>query len=196
FEKTLNKLKARGHRIIDIKLPSVSYALPCYYIVMPAEVSANLSRFDGMRYGLHIDGADLLGDYAKTRGEGFGPEVRRRILIGTYVLSAGYYDSYYGKANALRQLITNDFLEAFKEVDCIATPTTPTPAFRFGEKSDPLAMYAADVFTVPANLTGMPALSVPTEGVLREGVQLPLGIQLTAPHRCENLLFQIGKELE
>ncbi|OGG48032.1 glutaminyl-tRNA synthase (glutamine-hydrolyzing) subunit A [Candidatus Kaiserbacteria bacterium RIFCSPHIGHO2_02_FULL_50_9] len=196
FEKMAKKLSDRGHRIVDIELPSISYALSCYYVINFAEISSNLARFDGVRYGLHVDGIDLLGDYTKTRGAGFGTEVRRRILLGTYVLSAGYYDAYYGKANTVRQRITNDFLDAFKTVDCIATPTTPFPAFRFGEKNDPLAMYAADIFTVPANLTGMPALSVPMDPVVRDGATLPVGFQLTAPHRGEPALFHLGKILE
>ena len=196
FNSALARLKQQGIKVEDVELPSISYALPCYYVLMPAEVSANLARFDGMRYGLHVDGADLIDDYAQSRAAGFGEEVRRRILIGTYVLSAGYYDSYYGSANIMRRRITADFNRAFETVDAIAMPTTPTPAFRLGEKSDPLSMYLADIFTVPANLTGMPALSVPMEPVVRDGVALPIGFQLTAPHRGEQTLFSLGKMLE
>jgi aspartyl-tRNA(Asn)/glutamyl-tRNA(Gln) amidotransferase subunit A len=194
FEETVAKLKSAGHEVVDIELPNIAYSLPVYYIVMPAEVSSNMARFDGVKYGLHVDGKNVIDDYFKTRGIGFGKEVRRRILLGTYVLSAGYYDAYYGRAQALRALITNDFKEAFKKVDIILTPTTPAPAFRIGEKvSDPLSMYLEDIFTVTANLTGMPALSVPSGVSMVEGKSLPLGVQLTARHGDEKALFDVGK---
>ena len=176
-------------------LPNIGYSLAVYYILMPAEVSSNMARFDGVKYGLHKEGKDLLGDYLKTRGTGFGPEVRRRILIGTYVLSTGYYDAYYNKSLILRQKISEDFVKAFKEVDAIATPTAPFPAFKIGEKSDPLSMYLADVFTVTANIVGLPAISLPSGSVpVAGGHDMPVGLQLMSPHACENILFAIGKK--
>jgi aspartyl-tRNA(Asn)/glutamyl-tRNA(Gln) amidotransferase subunit A len=194
FLASIEKLKTDGFDIVPVELPNIGYSLAVYYILMPAEVSSNLARFDGVKYGLHTDGDNLLSDYLKTRHTGFGPEVRRRILIGTYVLSTGYYDSYYNKANILRQKITNDFTEAFKTVDIILTPTTPTPAYKIGEKiDDPLAMYLADVFTVTANIVGMPAISVPS-GFTQDTIPLPLGIQFVAPHNAESLLFEVGKK--
>jgi aspartyl-tRNA(Asn)/glutamyl-tRNA(Gln) amidotransferase subunit A len=196
FDTKLDALRAKGHTIVDIELPRFTYALACYYIIMPAEASSNLARFDGMRYGLHVDGEDLQGDYVATRGAGFGPEVRRRIILGTYVLSHGYYDAYYEKANDVRWSMVADVERAFREVDIIATPTTPTPAFRLGEKSDPLSMYLTDIFTVPANLTGCPALSIPMGDVLREGTKLPTGFQVMAPRHGEAALFHLGKECE
>jgi aspartyl-tRNA(Asn)/glutamyl-tRNA(Gln) amidotransferase subunit A len=158
---------------------------------MPAEVSSNLARFDGVKYGLHVDGKDGIDDYFKTRGAGFGKEVRRRIILGTYVLSSGYYDAYYGTAQKVKQIITEELRTAFQKVDLILTPTTPTPAFKFGEKSSPLSMYLEDIFTVPANISGCPSISLPfgTE----DG--LPLGIELTADLGREDNLFKAGKEL-
>jgi aspartyl-tRNA(Asn)/glutamyl-tRNA(Gln) amidotransferase subunit A len=170
---------------------------------MPAEVSSNMARFDGVKYGLHRDGKNLLGDYLKTRGQGFGPEVRRRILIGTYVLSTGYYDAYYNKSLILRQKISEDFVKAFAEVDAIATPTAPYPAFKIGGKSDPLSMYLADVFTVTANIVEIPAISLPSglvvptddlNGKATSAPGLPVGLQLMSPHGAENILFAIGKK--
>ena len=200
FDKKLMELESKGYTIKDIELPNVKYSLSAYYIIMPAEASTNLARFDGVRYGLHVDGEDLFDDYVKSRGGGFGKEVRRRILLGTYVLSAGYYDTYYGKAGAVRRLIKDDFdkaLDASKNgVDVIATPTTPTVAFGIGEKSDPLSMYLADIFTVPANITGLPALSVPMGVVKDKGVELPVGFQIIAPEFCEERLFTVGKSVE
>lgn len=195
FDDSLQKLAKMGHEIKDIELPNAKHSLAVYYILMPAEASTNLARFDGVKYGLHEEGETLLDDYKKTRGIGFGREVRRRILLGTYILSAGYYDSYYNKAQALRNLITNDFNKVFEKdgIDVIATPTTPTPAFKIGEKSDPLSMYLADIFTVPANLTGMPALSVPSGFVSRENSELPVGLQLITSHLGEKILFKVGK---
>ena len=195
FDASLEKLRAQGHEIVDIELPRVSASLAVYYIVMPAEVSTNLARLDGMRYGLHVNGPKLLDDYKLSRREGFGPETRRRILLGTYVLSSGYYDAYYRSAIKARALITEDFTKALAQVDVIATPTTPTPAFKFGEKKDPLSMYLADIFTISANLTGMPALSAPMGTAEKEGKQLPLGIQFSASHGREDILFQAAREL-
>ncbi len=196
FEESLTKLQSAGYELVDIELPSASLALALYYIIMPAEASANLARFDGVRYGLSLKGETLPEDYSKTRGEGFGPEVRRRIMLGTYVLSAGYYDAYYGKALAARAALTKETTSVLERVDAIATPTAPFPAFKIGEKSDPLSMYLADIFTVTANLTGNPALSVPMGTVQKDGTTLPVGIQLTAAHGDETGLFAIGKALQ
>jgi aspartyl-tRNA(Asn)/glutamyl-tRNA(Gln) amidotransferase subunit A len=195
FDDAIEKFRSQGATIKDVTLPNAHYALSIYYIVLPAEVSANLARYDGMRYGPRKDGDNLLGDYLKTRGYGFGPEPRRRIILGTYVLSHGYYDAYYNKATALRRVLTQDFENAFKEVDILMTPTAPTPAFKIGEKtSDPLTMYLEDIFTTPVSLSGVPAMSIPA-GVAREGdMDLPVGIQLIAPHRREDLLFYAGKK--
>lgn len=194
FKESLEKLKAHGYEIVEIELPNIKYSLACYYIIMPAEASANLARYDGMRYGLHVEGENLLGDYLATRGEGFGRETKRRIILGTYVLSSGYHDAYYNKATVVRELIKNDFAMVFKKVDAIALPTTPTAAFHLGEKAtDPLAMYLADIFTVPANIAGTPAISVPS-GKNSEG--LPLGLQLVAPWWGEDIIFKIGKDFE
>lgn len=195
FEASLEKFKNLGYEIVDIELPNIAYSLSVYYVIMPAEVSSNLSRFDGMRFGLHKDGKDGIEDYFESRGTGFGKEVRRRVLLGTYVLSSGYYDAYYNRANALRKVITDDFLRAFEKVDIILTPTTPAPAFKIGEKiSDPVAMYLEDIFTVTANLTGMPAISIPSGHSEISGKKLPLGLQMTAIHGNEKILFDIGKE--
>ncbi|OGZ43062.1 MAG: glutaminyl-tRNA synthase (glutamine-hydrolyzing) subunit A [Candidatus Ryanbacteria bacterium RIFCSPHIGHO2_01_FULL_45_22] len=197
-ENTLQKLQASsaGWRIKlkEISLPYADYALPCYYIIMPAEVSTNLARFDGIRYGLSEKSDDLLEVYTKSRRSGFGEEVRRRVLLGTYILSAGYYDAYYIKAQQVRSLIKRDFEKAFEEVDVIASPTTPTPAFKFGEKSnDPVEMYLSDIYTVSANLAGIPALSVPC-GMSSEG--LPIGIQFMGRWLEEDTLFRVGKKVE
>ncbi|HRY62539.1 MAG TPA: Asp-tRNA(Asn)/Glu-tRNA(Gln) amidotransferase subunit GatA, partial [Candidatus Paceibacterota bacterium] len=180
FDKTLADLKSLGYEIVDIDLPNIGYSLPVYYVIMPAEVSTNLARFDGVRYGLHKDGANLLEDYVKSRGAGFGPEVRRRIILGTYVLSSGYYDAYYKKAEEVRGLIKNDFARIFNGANAVSamiTPTTPSPAFKIGEKTeDPLKMYLEDIFTVPANIVGVPAMSVPSGFAKLEGKDIPLGV--------------------
>jgi aspartyl-tRNA(Asn)/glutamyl-tRNA(Gln) amidotransferase subunit A len=191
IDDVLKKYESLGYKIVDIELPTIQYALAVYYILMPAEVSSNLARFDGVKYGLHVDGKDGIDDYFKTRGAGFGKEVRRRIILGTYVLSSGYYDAYYGTAQKVKQIITEELRTAFQKVDLILTPTTPTPAFKFGEKSSPLSMYLEDIFTVPANISGCPSISLPfgTE----DG--LPLGIELTADLGREDNLFKAGKEL-
>lgn len=196
FEATLKTLEAAGHTVVDIELPTSSHALAAYYVVMPAEVSTNLARLDGIRYGAFKKGDTLLEDYLKTRTEGFGPETRRRILLGTFVLSSGYIDAYYRKADAARAVLRREYEEAFKNVDVIAFPTTTSPAFKFGEKSDPISMYLEDIFTVTANLTGMPALSVPMGTVVRDGVDLPLGIHFTAPEQNEALLFAAAASVE
>ncbi len=195
FEASLASFKAKGYEIKEIELPNISYSLMVYYIVMPAEVSSDMARFDGVKYGLHVDGKDVVDDYFETRRAGLGREVIRRILLGTYVLSSGYYDAYYNRANAVRQMITNDFLKAFESVDLIATPTAPSPAFKIGEKTnDPMAMYLEDIFTVTANITGMPALSVPCGNVEKDGKMLPIGLQLTGRHGDEKTLFEAGKD--
>ncbi len=197
FNKSTDLLRDKGYNVKEITLPNIKYSLAAYYIIMPAEVSSNLARFDGVRFGLHSSGDDVIADYAKTRGDGFGKEVRRRVLLGTHVLSSGYYDAYYNKANAVRRIITTDFEKAFDEVDVIATPTSPTPAFKIGEKKeDPLAMYLADIFTVPANIAGLPAISVPSGFSENNDSKLPLGMQFIAPHFGESLLFKIGKDVE
>jgi aspartyl-tRNA(Asn)/glutamyl-tRNA(Gln) amidotransferase subunit A len=196
FEQSLEKLKSAGYEIVDVDLPSAPLALAVYYIIMPAESSANLARFDGVRYGLSLKGENLFEDYAASRGGGFGPEVRRRIMLGTYVLSAGYYDAYFGKATAARALLRREFAGVLEGVDAIATPTAPFPAWKIGEKSDPLSVYLADIFTVTANLTGNPALSVPMGTVERDGAQLPVGIQFTAAHGDESALFAAAKALQ
>jgi len=196
FHSSIKALESKGYEVKEIKLPNISYSIAAYYIIVPAEVSSNMARYDGVRYGLHLDGKDGIDDYFKTRGAGLGKEVIRRILLGTYVLSAGYYDAYYNRANAVRRMITSDFLEAFKTVDLIATPTTPGPAFKIGEKtSDPVAMYLEDIFTSPANLTGLPAMSVPCGTIAIDGKNLPIGLQLTARHGNEETLFGAGKEI-
>ena len=199
FNETLKKLRASGYEVRDPVEAStlLDDSLAAYYIVMPAEASTNLARYDGIRCGLSVP-AETIGDvYAKTRGEGFGPEVRRRILIGTFVLSAGYADVYYRRATAMREKIREDFVHTFANgVDVLVTPTTPSPAFTFGEKADSLAMYAADIFTVPVNLAGIPALSVPVGTVDREGKNLPVGFQIIAPHGGEETLFAVGADVE
>lgn len=197
FETKLAVLKAAGYELRDIELPTAPYGLAVYYIVMPAEVSTNLSRLDGIRYGHSVQAENIADVYTKSRGTGFGPETRRRVLVGSFVLSAGYADAYYRRAKAVRAKITEEFKAAFASgIDAIATPTTPSPAFKIGAKSDPVAMYAEDLFTVPMNLTGNPAISVPGGMVEREGVQLPVGFQVIAPHRAEETLFTIGREIE
>ncbi|MCY4397005.1 MAG: Asp-tRNA(Asn)/Glu-tRNA(Gln) amidotransferase subunit GatA [Rhodospirillaceae bacterium] len=196
WERGVDWLKAAGAEIVDIGLPHTKYALPAYYIVAPAEASSNLARYDGVRFGLREagDDADLTEMYEATRGAGFGAEVRRRILIGAYVLSAGYYDAYYIKAQRVRSLIAQDFADAFGRVDAILTPTTPTAAFPLGEKmDDPIAMYLNDVFTVPASMAGLPAISVPA-GL--DGDGLPLGLHLIANAFKEETLFRVAGVLE
>ena len=205
FEESEKRFKELGYEIKDIELPNNQYALPVYYILNFAEVSSNMARYDGMRYGLHVNGKDGIEDYFKTRRAGLGREVIRRILLGTYVLSAGYYDAYYNRANAVRRMITEDFTKAFGSVDLIATPVAPSPAFKIGEKaSDPMAMYLEDIFTVTANLTGLPAISIPsgfaeknqeprTKNQTEDSMRLPIGLQLTARHGDEQALFEAGK---
>jgi aspartyl-tRNA(Asn)/glutamyl-tRNA(Gln) amidotransferase subunit A len=187
-------LKAAGAEIVDISLPHTKYALPTYYIIAPAEASSNLARYDGVRFGLRVPGTTLDEMYENTRAEGFGAEVKRRVLIGTYVLSAGYYDAYYLKAQRLRSLILRDFTRAFEKVDAILTPATPTAAFAIGERmDDPIAMYLNDVFTVPVNLAGLPGISVPA-GLSADG--LPLGLQLIGRAFDEATLLRVARSVE
>jgi len=188
FKQCVKKLEDLGFKIKDIKLPN---NLSLYYIINFAEVSSNLARFDGVKYGLHVEGKNLLEDYVLTRGQGFGKEARRRILLGTYVLSAGYYDAYYGKAQLARESLKEEFLEIFKDVDLVLTPTVPAPAWKIGEKSDPLAMYLEDIFTVTANIVGLPAISIPSGFT---GNKLPLAIQFMASHGSEDALFEISEK--
>jgi len=195
--EAIELLRARGFEIKEVSLPYSDYALAAYYIIVPAEVSANLSRFDGVRYGLREEGKNLLEVYTKTRAKGFGSEVRRRIILGAYVLSAGYYDAYYARAQKVRYLIRKDFENEFKNVDLLLTPTAPDVAFKIGEKtSDPLSMYLEDIFMVPINLAGVPAISVPFGSVKKEDKDLPVGVQLIAPWFEERRLFEVGKILE
>ena len=194
WRRGIDWLKAGGATIHDITLPHTRYALPAYYIVAPAECSSNLARYDGVRYGLRVPGKDLIETYENTRAAGFGKEVRRRVLIGTYVLSAGYYDAYYLKAQKVRTLIKRDFDEAWSKVDVVLTPTTPSPAFAQGEKSgDPVAMYLEDIFTVTVNMAGLPGISVPA-GLSGEGT--PLGLQLIGKPFDEATLFRAAQVIE
>jgi len=194
WQKGIEWLKAAGAEIVDVSLPHTKYALPAYYIVAPAEASSNLARYDGVRFGLREPGKDITSMYENTRAAGFGREVQRRILVGTYVLSAGYYDAYYIKAQKLRTLIARDFDEAYKQCDVLLTPTAPGPAFGIGEKTDdPIAMYLNDVFTVTVNLAGLPGISVPA-GLNSEG--LPLGLQLIGKAFDEATLFRVGEVIE
>jgi len=194
IDQVVKKLEENKAEIKEINLPHTEYALACYYIIMPAEVSSNLARYDGIRYGYSEEKSkDLLDLYLKSRTKGFGEEVKRRIILGTYILSAGYWDEYYLKAQKVRTLIKKDFEQAFKEVDCLVTPTTPTPAFKIGEKiDDPLTMYLSDIFTVPVNLAGLPALSMPIGKI----ENLPVGLQIIGNYFEENKILEIGKIIE
>ncbi|MFA5592244.1 MAG: Asp-tRNA(Asn)/Glu-tRNA(Gln) amidotransferase subunit GatA [Micavibrio sp.] len=194
WQQGIDWLKAEGAEIVDISLPHTKYGLPVYYIIAPAECSSNLARYDGVRYGLRVDGKDLNETYEKTRAAGFGDEVKRRIMIGTYVLSAGFYDAYYIKAQKVRRLILNDYLEAYKQCDVILAPSTPSSAFAIGEnEDDPIKMYLNDVFTVTVNLAGLPGLSVPA-GLDAHG--LPLGLQLIGRPWDEETIITAGAAIE
>ena len=190
----LDRVESLGGTLVPIALPHARYGLATYYLIAPAECSANLARFDGIRYGRRAEGPDdLLEHYERTRGEGFGPEVKRRIMLGTFALSSGYYDAYYAQAQRVRTLIVQDFEAAFAEVDVVASPTSPTVAFRLGERTaDPLSMYLSDVCTIPVSLAGLPSLSIPCG--LSDG--LPVGLQLAGPAFSENRLFEIAHALE
>ena len=194
LDAAFDALQHAGATVVDVQMPSMSYGLTAYYLVAPAEASSNLARFDGVRYGLRVDANDLNSMYGDTRAAGFGDEVKRRIMLGTYALSAGYYDAYYGKALKVRRLIADDFAKAYQRCDVILTPTSPTVAFKFGDKtSNPLAMYLCDVFTIPTNLAGHAAMSVPF-GTGEAG--LPVGVQVLAPALGEAPMFRVAAELE
>lgn len=190
-QSAIESIKDMGLEFKEVSLPHTKYALSCYYIILPAEASSNLARFDGIRYGSRSSNTSLKELYIKTKGLGFGPEVKRRIILGTFVLSSGYYDAYYEKAQKVRTLIKNDFDKAFKEVDVILTPVTPNTAFKFGEKSDPLSMYLSDTFTIPTNIAGLPAISIP---VKKEG--LPVGFQLIGREFREADILSLGQFYE
>jgi len=194
WKKGIDYVKQCGAEVIDISLPHTNYALPAYYIVAPAEASSNLARYDGVKYGYRTEGMNLTEMYEKTRSEGFGNEVKRRIMIGTYVLSSGYYDAYYLKAQKVRRLIKKDFDEAYSKVDAILTPSTPSSAFKIGEKTnDPLSMYLNDIFTVPVNLAGLPGISIPA-GVDKNGY--PLGLQIIGKPFDEQTILNIAYSME
>jgi len=193
YKKAIQLLTGLGFKLTSLSFPTWRYALPCYYIIAPSEASSNLARYDGVRYGFRADSSDLSDMYIKTRTLGFGPEVKRRILVGTFALSSGYYDAYYARAARARRAIAREFQSAFRQVDFILTPTTPEPAFKLGEKQDPLSMYRQDYFTVTANLAGIPGLSLPS-GLTSRG--LPLGLQLLGPAFSELELFKLAFLLE
>ncbi|MDR0753199.1 MAG: Asp-tRNA(Asn)/Glu-tRNA(Gln) amidotransferase subunit GatA [Holosporaceae bacterium] len=194
WEKGTKLLKEAGAEVVEVSLPYTKYALPAYYVIAPAEASSNLSRYDGVRYGFRANGVSLNEMYENTRTLGFGDEVKRRILVGTYVLSAGYYDAYYVKALKVQKLIRNDFMRVFESVDLLLTPTAPTSAFAFGEEpTDPITMYLNDVFTVTVNIAGLPGISIP---IGLDNQERPIGLQLIAPHFREDLLIQAGSALE
>ena len=193
-EKGIELLQKLGCQPVDIRMPHTDYAIAAYYIIATAEASSNLARYDGVRYGLRVEGDSLIAMYRKTRGAGFGPEVKRRIVLGTYVLSAGYYDAYYLKGQKVRALIAQDFREAFKKVDAIVTPTSPIPAFKLGEKTDdPLQMYLADIYTVTGSLAGVPGLSVPCGRICGT---LPVGLQLFGPPFGESAILRLAHAFE
>ena len=193
-ELAFEALEKAGATIVDVEVPAFTYGLTAYYIIAPAEASSNLARYDGVRYGLRVEAPDTDSMYAATRTAGFGAEVRRRILLGTYALSAGYYDAYYGKALRIRRLMADDFARAYDKVDALITPTSPSVAFPIGAKADdPLAMYLCDTYTIPADLTGEPAMSVPF-GTGQDG--LPVGVQVIAPALAEPVMLQVAAELE
>jgi aspartyl-tRNA(Asn)/glutamyl-tRNA(Gln) amidotransferase subunit A len=190
----IDRLEGLGATVGEVSLPHADYALSAYYLIAPSECSSNLARYDGVRYGLRVPGEDSMQMMMRTRGAGFGPEVKRRIMLGTYALSAGYYEAYYGQAQKVRTLIIRDYERAFASFDVLVSPTSPTTAFRIGERTDdPLAMYLSDVFTIPANLAGVPAISIPC-GLDEKG--LPVGLQLTAPVLGEELLLRVADALE
>jgi aspartyl-tRNA(Asn)/glutamyl-tRNA(Gln) amidotransferase subunit A len=194
MQEAIDRLADMAARVGEASLPHADYALSAYYLIAPSEASSNLARYDGVRYGLRVEGGDSVEMMTKTRGAGFGPEVKRRIMLGTYALSAGYYEAYYGQAQKVRTLIIRDYEAAFTDCDVLVSPTSPTTAFRIGERADdPLAMYLSDVFTIPANLSGMPAISIPC-GLDESG--LPVGLQLTAPVLAEPLLLRVAHALE
>jgi aspartyl-tRNA(Asn)/glutamyl-tRNA(Gln) amidotransferase subunit A len=190
----VERIASLGASVGEVSLPHTDYALSAYYLIAPSEASSNLARYDGVRYGMRVEGSDSVEMMTKTRGAGFGPEVKRRIMLGTYALSAGYYEAYYGQAQKVRTLIIRDYDTAFADFDVLVSPTSPTTAFPIGAKiDDPLAMYLNDVFTIPANLSGMPAISIPS-GLDDRG--LPVGLQITAPVLEEDRLLRAAFALE
>ncbi len=194
WDKGVQMMKDAGAEIVEVSLPHTKYALQTYYVIAPAECSSNLARYDGVRFGQRVEGDNLIDTYEKTRAEGFGREVKRRILVGTYVLSAGYYDAYYNQARRVRKLIWQDFIEAYKKCDILLTPTAPTPAFALGEsQKDPVTMYLNDIFTIPASMAGMPGMSVPV-GLSSDG--LPLGLQILGKPFDEETIFRAAYALE
>jgi aspartyl-tRNA(Asn)/glutamyl-tRNA(Gln) amidotransferase subunit A len=193
FNKGIKKMEEAGYTIVDIDLPTIKHSLAVYYVLQPAEVSSNLARYDGIRYGLSEEGENLVDGYIKTKSKGFGREVQRRIMLGTHVLSSGYHDEYFYKALSLRSQITKEVHAIFNSIDIIATPTTLGGAFKFGERKDPVTMYLEDIFTVPYNLTGNPAISIPS-GLNKDS--MPLGMHFVAPMFCEKKLFEVGKDFE
>jgi len=194
WDKGVQMLKDAGAEIVDVSLPHTQYALQTYYVIAPAECSSNLARYDGVRFGLRAEGDNLIDTYENTRAQGFGKEVKRRVLIGTYVLSAGYYDAYYNQARKVRKLIWQDFIDAYQKCDVLLTPTAPTPAFAVGENlQDPVTMYLNDIFTIPASMAGMPGMSLPV-GLSGDG--LPLGLQLIGQPFAEETLFKAASALE
>ena len=196
-QSAISRLEKSGAQIEEISLPHAKYSLPAYYIVVPSEVSSNLARYDGVRFGYNKEGDNLLDTYLQTRASGLGDEVKRRIMLGTYALSSGYYDAYYLKAQKVRSLIRQDFEKAFEKVDVLIGPITPTPAFKLGEKtSDPLQMYLEDIYTAPLNLAGLPGISIPAGHAAREGKSLPVGVQLIGSWFREEKLLQVAKFLE
>jgi aspartyl-tRNA(Asn)/glutamyl-tRNA(Gln) amidotransferase subunit A len=192
------QLAAAGAQVVEVDLPHTEYAVAAYYVFAPAEAASNLARYDGLRFGVRVPGATLAETYANSRSAGFGREVQRRIMIGNYVLSSGYYDAYYTQAMRVRQLVAADFTAAFQQVDVILAPTAPSLPFKLGEKAaDPVALYLEDAFTIPVSAAGLPALSVPTGTVTNAaGVVLPVGAQLIAPHWQEARLFQVAHAWE
>jgi aspartyl-tRNA(Asn)/glutamyl-tRNA(Gln) amidotransferase subunit A len=196
IDTAVGQIQNLGAEVVEVSLPHTEYAIATYYIIATAEASTNLARFDGIRYGNRIDGADPIELYSRTRGAGFGPEVKRRIILGTYALSSGYYDAYYLRAQKVRTLIRNDFLAAFEKVDAILTPTSPTPAFKIGEKAnDPLQMYLVDIFTISANLAGLCGISLPC-GFTRTEPKLPIGLQLLGKPFGEPAILRVAHAYE
>jgi aspartyl-tRNA(Asn)/glutamyl-tRNA(Gln) amidotransferase subunit A len=198
FEESLELLRGAGAEIVEVSCPHFEYALGAYYLILPSEASSNLAKFDGMRFGLRVEPSEgpVTAErvMSATRGAGFGDEVKRRIILGTYALSAGYYDAYYGSAQKVRTLIQRDFAAAFEQADVLVSPTAPTTAFKLGEKlDDPLAMYLNDVATIPANLAGVPGMSLPN-GLSDDG--LPVGFQVLAPAKADDRLYRVGAALE
>jgi aspartyl-tRNA(Asn)/glutamyl-tRNA(Gln) amidotransferase subunit A len=192
-EKAVKNFEKIGAKITETTLPLTEYSLAVYYIIMPAEASTNLARYDGVKYGYSASSEQLLDNYLKTRAQGFGSEVRRRIMLGTYVLSAGYYESFYGKAQRIRELIKKEFEKVFSPsasgFDILLTPTSPTTAFKIGEKTDPLSMYLSDIYTIPANLAGLPAISIPCGKI----DNLPAGLQIIGPQFKDDLVLEVAQ---